>query len=195
VTRLTLINQRTLIERAILDTLRLAFLKRQTVADLAALAALDVSAGYDGALCYVTSESRVYSLNLYSGAANAPPAIVAPTTPPARGPGARWIRSTSAVNWGPNSGAPLAARPAGFCLEVDFFRGRGGTDEGMLKVLAAKPSILLVWESSKTNPASCGYPGAYYEFVHTYSVWAISENDRGGPWSSWGDPVNGDVTR
>jgi hypothetical protein len=187
--QLTLLNQRTLIEQALLDTLRLAFLQRQTVADVAHLQALDVSAGYDGMLCFVTAVGLVYELRMFSGAAQSLPTIAQPTTAPAPYTGARWIQSTSQVHYGPNHLTPLNARTAGYCKVIDLFRGQGGTDEAMLALLETKPSMLLLWQSTEPGPASAGYPGSYYAPTHTYAVWCVSENDRGAPWAVWGDPV------
>jgi hypothetical protein len=195
--QLTLQNQRTAIEQALLDTLRLAFLQRQTAADVAALQALDVSAASDGALCYVTAVGKVYTFSYYSGAVQALPQVVAPTTPPPKYAGARWLQSSSQVNWGPNHLAPLAARTSGYCQAVELYRGKDKGQEGLDQALTAigdvKPSILLRWEAHRPRSASCGYPGSYYEVKHTYSIWCISENDRGEPWSLWGDPVVADT--
>lgn len=191
-TQLTLQNQRTLIEQQILGTLRLCFLRRQTVADVTALQALDVSAGFDGALCYVTSVGLVYELRMFSGATQNLPTIVQPTTAPTGHAGARWIQSTSQVNEGPNHNAPLRSKQTGYCRVVDLFRGQGATDEAMLALLETKPSMLLVRSPSPPQPASSGYPGSYYEFTHLYDVWCASQNDRGAPYSVWDDPVTAD---
>ncbi len=190
---LTLANHQAQVERALVDTLRLAFLQRQALPDIAAVKALDISAGADGALVYVASEGRVYSLDLYSTAAEALPLIVAPTIPPARYQTARWIQSQSAVNYGPNQLAPLNARQAGFMRAVDLFAGRGGTDQGMLAVMATKPALLLLFTGDDLRAQSCGYPGALYENTLSYQVWAFSACYRGAPWALWGTPVAQDA--
>lgn len=190
---LTLANHQAQVEKALVDTLRLAFLQRQALPDVPALKALDISAGADGALVYVQDQGRVYVLDLYSTAAEALPLIAAPTTPPSRYQTARWVRSASTVNYGPNQLAPLNARQAGFMKMVDLFAGRGGTDQGMLAVMASTPALLLLFTGDDLRPQSCGYPGSLYENTLSYQVWAFSGCYRGAPWALWGTPVAQDA--
>lgn len=196
---LTVLNHKTVVEQQLFDALRLAFKHRQTAADVAAVAALQVATAdgslltEDGALCYVTAEDNVFILDIYSGAA-AGADVITPTTLPSNYARARWLRSTSTMNFGPNYNAPLRRRPAGYCKEVALFNGQGGTDAAMEQVLAVRPAMWLQWTDDNPQPLSAGYPGAYYKNNLDFQVLIVSECNRLGPWAVWGSPYSDEAT-
>ena len=180
-TELTLANHRPLVESALTQVLRLAFLKRGTVADLAALAALDVTRYTDADLVYVTDQTRVYQLSLLSGAASSSPDVIAQTTPSTKYPRARWLRITSAAYYGPNAGAPLHSRSQGILRNVALYAGEGGAAAQLAACMAAMPALMLDQDGEQVQPLSAGYPGSLYRVELRYAAMVFTSNLRGAP--------------
>jgi len=179
--QLTLENHRPLVERALIQVLRLAFLVRSTAANLAALAALDVARFGDQDLVYVTSESRVYQLAQLSGAAAASPDVIAPSTPSTMHPRARWLRVTSAANYGPNTNAPLHSRSSGILRQVLLYAGEGSADQQLALCQGAVPSLLLDEDGEDTAPLSAGYQGSLYKVDMRFAAMVFTSDLRGAP--------------
>mgnify|MGYP006913924299 CR=1 FL=1 len=182
-TQLTIANYRPLVESALTQVLRLAFLQRGTVANLAALASLDVTRYADAALVYVTDQTRVYQLSLLSGAAPSSPDVIAPSTPSAKYPRARWLRVTSSATYGPNAGAPLHSRSEGILRAVALYAGEGGADAQLAACMEAVPSIMIDQDGDTVAPLSAGYPGALYRVELGYAVMVFARDLRGAPQS------------
>ena len=187
---LTINNYKSEVERTLLTVLRLAFLRRSTVANLSALAALDVSATADGELAYVTDQARVYAYSRFSGAVVASPTIIAPTTIPSAYSGARWIRQESGVSYGPNWRAPVHARTSGKLQAIELFAGDGDTTQKWERVQAAAPALLVECTNDVLTPLSAGYPGALYRAELPFVLTVFSDNNRASPSSSWGSPAS-----
>ena len=179
--QLTLENYRQNVESALTQVLRLAFLKRGTVADLAALAALDVTRYTDADLVYVTDQTRVYQLSLLSGAAHSSPDVIAPGTASTKYPRARWLRVTSAATYGPNGGAPLHARSQGILRNVALYAGEGGAAAQLVACMAALPSLMIDQDGEQVQPLSAGYPGSLYRVELRYAAMVFTSNLRGAP--------------
>ena len=179
--QLTLENYRQLVEGALTQVLRLAFLKRSTVADLAALAALPDGNFSDLDLVYVTSEARVYQLSLLSGAAVSSPDVIAPTTPRSDFPRARWLRVTSSATYGPNAGAPLHARSTGLLKAVALYAGEGGASAQLAACMGAVPSVMIDQDGESKQPLSAGYPGSLYRVDLRYACMVFTSDLRGAP--------------
>ncbi len=179
--QLTLENHRPLMERALIQVLRLAFLVRSTAANLAALAALDVTRFGDQDLVYVTSEARVYQLAQLSGAAAASPDVLAPSTASVKHPRARWLRVTSAANYGPNTNAPLHGRSSGILRQVLLYAGEGGPDAQLALCMGAVPSLLLDQDGEQVAPLSAGYPGSLYKVDMRFAAMTFTSDLRGAP--------------
>jgi len=180
-TELTLANYRPLVESALTQVLRLAFLKRGTVADLTALAAQDVTLYADSALVYVTDQTRVYQLAVLSGAAASSPDVIAPTTASAKYQLARWLRITSAATYGPNAGAPLHSRSTGILRHVALYAGEGGPQAQLVACMTAMPALMLDQDGEGTDPLSAGYPGSLYRIEMRYSMMVFAQDLRGAP--------------
>ena len=180
-TQLTLTNYRQLVETELTQVLRLAFLRRGTVADLAALAALDVTRYSDADLVYVTSESRVYQLAQLSGAAASSPTVIAPATPSTKHPRARWLRVTSAATYGPNAGAALHARSTGLLRAVALYAGEGGAAAQLSACMGAMPSVMIDQDGESVAPLSAGYPGSLYRVELRYACMVFTSDLRGAP--------------
>ena len=186
-TQLTLTNYRQLVETELTQVLRLAFLRRGTVADLAALAALDVTRYSDADLVYVTSESRVYQLSQLSGAAASSPTVIAPSTASTKHPRARWLRVTSNATYGPNAGAPLHARSTGLLRAVALYAGEGGAAAQLAACMAAMPALMLDQDGEQMQPLSAGYPGSLYRVELRYAAMVFCADLRGAPESVTSD--------
>ena len=180
-TQLTLENYRPLIEKELTQVLRLAFLRRGTVADLAALAALDVGRYSDLDLVFVTSESRVYQLSLLSGAASSPPDVITPGTPTSKYPRARWLRVTSGATYGPNAGAPLHGRSQGILRAVALYAGEGGADAQHALCMGTVPSLMIDEDGESVSPLSAGYPGSLYRVELRFALMIFTADLRGAP--------------
>lgn len=187
---MTLANYKTQVEQALVQVLRLALATRGTVADLAALAALDVSALAHGGLAYVTDQTRVYQLDMYSTAAHSSPNVIAPTTAHPVYAGARWVRVTSAATYGPNWRAPLHARSTGICRAVELYQGQEGEEAQFTRLLAQTPSLMLEANQDEPRPLSCGAPGSLYRSELPLTLTFFSDNYRGSPWAGHGSPTS-----
>lgn len=188
---LTLANHRALAERGLLDLLRLAFLARPTVASLAALAALDVTAFSDEALVYVTDQTRVYKLALLSGAAASSPDVIEPGTASAKYPRARWLRVTSSAYYGPNYNAPLHSRSSGPLKAVELYSGEGGGAAMFARCAASMPSLFIDEDGDTVEPLSVGYPGSLYRVELKYSLQLFTGDLTGAPTSILGTSSSG----
>ena len=180
-TQLTIANYRPLVESALTQVLRLAFLRRGTVVNLAALAALDVTRYADADLTYVTDQTRVYQLSLLSGAAASSPDVIAPTTPSTKYPRARWLRVTSAATYGPNAGAPLHSRSEGILRAVALYAGEGGAAAQLAACMEAMPALMLDQDGESKQPLSAGYPGSLYRVELRYACMVFTSDLRGAP--------------
>lgn len=180
-TQLTIANYRPLVESALTQVLRLAFLKRGTVANLAALAALDVTRYADAELVYVTDQTRVYQLSLLSGAAASSPDVIAPGAASAKYPRARWLRVTSSATYGPNAGAPLHSRSEGILRAVALYAGEGGAAAQLAACMEAMPALMLDQDGESKQPLSAGYPGSLYRVELRYACMVFTSDLRGAP--------------
>ena len=180
-TQLTIANYRPLVESALTQVLRLAFLKRGTVANLAALAALSEGNFSDLDLVYVTDQARVYQLARESGAAASSPDVIAPAVPRSDFPRARWLRVTSAATYGPNAGAPLHSRAAGILNAVALYAGEGGSEAQEAACMAARPSLFLDEDGETMGALSAGYPGSLYRVEMQFNLMVFTSDLRGAP--------------
>lgn len=180
-TQLTIANYRPLVESALTQVLRLAFLKRNTVANLAALAALSEGNFSDLDLVYVTDQARVYQLARESGAAASSPDVIAPAVPRSDFPRARWLRVTSAATYGPNVGAPLHSRAAGILNAVALYAGEGGSEAQEAACMAARPSLFLDEDGETMGALSAGYPGSLYRVEMQFNLMVFTSDLRGAP--------------
>lgn len=184
-------NYKNAVERQLMQVLQLAFQRRcaaSPVADLAALAAVDVTDLADGDLCYVTDAGggapRVYQYGRFAGSG------VAPATVPAAFPAARWVASTLPASYGPNWRAPLLSRATGTMQAVQLFAGEGSISDKFERLLAAAPALMLEHRADRIKALSVGFPGSHYQVDALYVVTVFSDNSRGSPHSSWGSPAS-----
>jgi len=157
------------IEMALVRTLRLALLERQTVADVAALQALLVlgESGQptvtDGQPIFVTAKGKNYQWSRSSEAVHDGDTVVRPTEVAVTKPG-RWLLTTSDV-------------ATGYLKSVNYWQGETKKKEFQARILAERPSVAVVWEGSDNAPRST-IPGAIYDYPCRFSVWCIDENLR-----------------
>ena len=157
------------IEMALVRTLRLALLARETVADVAALEAVLVlgESGQptvtDGQPIFVTAKGKNYQWSRSSEAVHDGDTVVRPAEVVVTQPG-RWLLTASGV-------------VTGYLKAVNYWQGETKKKEFQSRILAERPSLAVVWEGSDNSPRST-IPGAIYDYPCRFSVWCIDENLR-----------------
>lgn len=156
------------IDRALWNTIRRNLQTCQTAATIAALRALTTqgASGSDktaGQLVYVTAAGVRYEWSKTSTAADDGAGIIKPTDVTGSNPG-RWLATT-------------ATATSGNVVRVVFWNGETHAKEWKERIVAERPAIGIVWESSSNNPRST-IPGAIFDYETRWSIWCIDENFR-----------------
>lgn len=172
----------TLIERALVEALSLAYQQRHpAVADLTALTALQSFARNntipDRSLRFVQSEGVVYRWLPYSTNAQALPYVVLPSDRGAR-PG-RWERCQSSVTKGPNHFAPVHRVAVGYARAVKLYENEAGDEAALERIAGRLPAYLIRWKEDEVGGRKTAGPyGALYSYDLDFEIWCLSRNYR-----------------
>lgn len=157
------------VEQAVHRVLRWKLLAlRTTLADVATLRAYATQAGGANATqeytpIFVTSTGVRWewissSTATDDGVTTAQPSDVSAGTP------GRWRATTSTAT-------------GGYLTAVNYWQGESTKKEYQVRILADRPSIAIVWESSDNDPRST-IPGAIFDYPCRFSIWCVDENMR-----------------
>jgi len=170
---------------ALWDALSLAFMARiPPVADLVVLRTAYQNPA-DGALVYVTSETRCYRWSRTSATPHNGTTVIAPIANPPTG---RWLRCEHGGTYGPNWRKPLHGVQQGFCKAVEIYQGPLDLDSILEHIEARKPSISVKWLGDTPQPKSL-IRGALYRVRHEFVLLVGSECLRDPPSAVLGSGV------
>lgn len=65
----------------------------------------------------------------------------------------------------------------GYLVAVNYWQGETKKSEYKQRILAAAPSVSILWESSDNDPRST-VPGAIYDYPCRFSIWCVDTNLR-----------------
>lgn len=175
-------------ESALVTLIRYGLAKRYTVANVAALAAMQPSVLSDHALAYVTASAKVFEwLQTATATANGT-SIVATTAQPSRG---RWVAVVTSWTYGAG-GVNLATKASGYLLTCDAYSDAGDADQLIDVTLANVPAVLVTFEGSSPSSLS-NLPGTYYRDDLSFSVIVLTSNLSGGVTATQGSPIADDA--
>lgn len=175
-------------ESALVSLIRYGLAKRYTVANVAALAAMQPSVLSDHALAYVTAAAKVYEWLQTSTATANGTSIVATTAQPSRG---RWVAVVTSWTYGAG-GVNLASKASGYLLTCDAYSDAGDADQLIDVTLANVPAVLVTFEGSSPSALS-NIPGTYYRDDLSFSVIVLTSNLGGGVTATQGSPIADDA--
>lgn len=175
-------------ESALVTLIRFGIAKRYTVANVAALAAMQPSVLSDHALAYVTAAAKVYEWLQTSTATANGTTIIATTAQPSRG---RWVVVDTAWTYGAG-GVNLGAKASGYLLYCDAYSDAGDADQLVDVTLANIPAVLVTFEGSSPSSLS-NIPGTYYRDDLSFSVIVLTSNLGGGVTATQGSPIADDA--
>jgi len=174
---LTMKNHLGVVTATIARALRLAFLKRYTpVADLTTLALpATLTARADGGLVYVTGEGCCFEWVLASTVAHDGVAVIQ-VAGVAQG---RWHRVTSAMTYGPNINAMLAAKQTGWAKAVLVHEGQTTIETLTEQTIAQAPALQLEFTGDQlSRDKAAARSGRYYWNYLSYTLFVTSKNLR-----------------
>lgn len=175
-------------ELALVSLIRYGLTKRYTVANVAALAAMQPSVLSDHALAYVTASAKVFEWLQTSTATANGTTIVATTAQPSRG---RWV--VVDTSWTYGAGVNLASKASGYLLYCDAYSDAGDADQLVDVTLLNVPAVLVTFEGSSPSSLS-NLPGTYYRDDLSFSIIVLTSNLSGGVTATQGSPITGDAT-
>lgn len=175
-------------ESALVTLIRYGLARRYTVANVAALAAMQPSVLSDHALAYVAAAAKVYEWLQTSTATANGTSIVATTAQLSRG---RWVVVDTAWTYGAG-GVNLASKQSGYLLTTDAYSDAGDADQLIDVTLANIPAVLVTFEGSSPSSLS-NIPGTYYRDDLSFSVIVLTSNLGGGVTATQGSPIADDA--
>lgn len=156
------------------------------VANLTALAGVNVAVVPDGGLVYVTDQGTVYEWNTWSTVAASSPSVIAATSPPAGKTNGRWHRVSTDWTWGAG-GTNLAQKTSGYLRYVAAYSRDDGPDAVLESALAQTPSAVVSFSGDRVMLDDQN-PGGFYRCDLDFQILIATRNLRGRTSGTQGPP-------
>lgn len=90
---------------------------------------------------------------------------------------ATWFKPTDAGSEPGRWQVTTSTETGGYLVAVNYWQGETKREEFKQRILAAAPSVAILWESSDNDPRST-IPGAIYDYPCRFSIWCVDTNLR-----------------